>query len=161
MRLDQPISAADYASDRSAELIPPGWYVARITEATVKMTKAGTGKYVAVRYDITGPTHQGRVVFGNLNISNPNPTAEKIGREQLSDLMRSLGLPTLQDTDQLIGGICQIKIGVEAGEGQYKDRNEIKGWKVADGPKPASMPAWAQDEPKPSAGPKTPPWKKG
>jgi hypothetical protein len=163
MRLDQPISAADHQSERSYELVPPGWYSARITDATVKATKAGTGKYVAVRYDIIGPTHEGRVVYGNLNVSNPNPTAEKIGREQLSDLMRAIGLGTLADTDQLIGGSCQIKVAVEVGEGAYKDRNEVKAWKVLDGAKKAAAPSAA-----PAAAPteaaasrSLPPWRKG
>jgi hypothetical protein len=162
MRLDQPISAAEYQSERSYELVPAGWYTARITDATVKMTKAGTGKYVAVRYDIIGPTHEGRVVYGNLNISNPNPTAEKIGREQLSDLMRAIGLGTLQDTDQLVGGTCLVKIAIEGGDGAYKERNEVKGWKVADATKKAAAPIAS-----PSAAPteaassrSLPPWKK-
>jgi hypothetical protein len=166
MRLDQPISASEYQSDRSYELVPPGWYSARITDATVKATKAGTGKYVAVRYDIIGPTHEGRVVYGNLNVSNPNPVAEKIGREQLSDLMRAIGLGTLQDTDQLLGGTCQIKVAIEVGEGAYKDRNEVKAWKVLDAAKKAAAPSAAPTA-APAAAPteaaasrSLPPWRK-
>lgn len=130
MRLDTPINAADYVSDKSYDLVPPGWYVARITDSTVKATKAGTGKYISVRYDIIGPTHQGRVIFGSLHISNPNAAAERIGREQLSDLLRSIGLATLSDTQQLIGATCQIKVAIQAGNDGYQDRNEVKGWKV-------------------------------
>jgi hypothetical protein len=166
MRLDQPISASEYQSDKSYELVPPGWYAARITEAVVKKTKAGTGKYVAVRYDIIGPTHEGRVVYGNLNVSNPNPVAEKIGREQLSDLMRAIGLGTLADTDQLIGGTCQIKVAIEVGEGAYKDRNEVKAWKVLDAAKKAAAPSAAPTA-APAAAPteaaasrSLPPWRK-
>jgi hypothetical protein len=166
MRLDQPISASEYQSDKSYDLVPPGWYAARITEAVVKKTKAGTGKYVAVRYDIIGPTHEGRVVYGNLNVSNPNPVAEKIGREQLSDLMRAIGLGTLADTDQLIGGTCQIKVAIEVGEGAYKDRNEVKAWKVLDGAKKAAAPSAAPTA-APAAAPteaaasrSLPPWRK-
>jgi hypothetical protein len=168
MRLDQPISASEYQSDKSYDLVPPGWYSARITDATVKATKAGTGKYVAVRYDIIGPTHEGRVVYGNLNVSNPNPIAEKIGREQLSDLMRAIGLGTLADTDQLIGGTCQIKVAIEVGEGAYKDRNEVKAWKVADGAKvdgakKAATPTAASPSAAPTeaaASRSLPPWRK-
>lgn len=161
MRLDQPINAADYAGDRSYDVIPAGWYTARITQAEVKSTKAGTGRYVKVRYDIIGPTHQGRVVFGNLNVSNPNPQAEKIGREQLSDLMRAIGLATLQDTDQLIGGTCQIKVAVQTGEGSYSDSNEIKGWKTTNVAPSAGQPAAPAPSPTAAAGAKAaPPWVK-
>ena len=53
--------------------LPPGWYTVNITQAELKSTAAGDGQYIKMRYDITGPTHEGRVVFGNLNIRNPNP----------------------------------------------------------------------------------------
>jgi hypothetical protein len=85
------------------EPLPAGWYQATITSAELKKTKAGTGEYIAIRYDILGPTHQGRVVFGNLNIANPNQKAEEIGRQQLRELMVSIGLNSVSDTDQLIG----------------------------------------------------------
>ena len=48
------------------EPLPEGWYNATITGAEVKDTKAGDGKYIACKYTVTGPSHQGRVVLGNL-----------------------------------------------------------------------------------------------
>jgi hypothetical protein len=48
--------------------LPAGWYSATIAGAELKPTKDGSGQYIKVRYDITGPSHQGRVVFGNVNI---------------------------------------------------------------------------------------------
>lgn len=62
-------------SDRSYDLIPDGWYAATITKADLGLTKAGTGQKIDVRYDITGPTQEGRVVFASLNIRNPSPKA--------------------------------------------------------------------------------------
>jgi len=137
--------------------LPDGWYTATVASAEIKQTKAGTGSYISVRYDITGPTHQGRVVFGNLNISNPNTKAEEIGRQQLGDLMRAIGLDTVQDTDQLIGGQCQIKLVTRQQEG-YEPSNDIKSWKAVEGsrmPAPGAAPAAAQS--KPGA---APPWAK-
>ncbi len=99
-------------SDRSYDPLPAGWYDAEIAGAEIRQTKAGTGEYIAVRYDITGPTHAGRVIFGNLNISNANPTAEKIGKQQLGELMLAIGLKNVSDTDQLIGHHCSIKLAV-------------------------------------------------
>lgn len=116
-------------STNNYEPLPPGWYTAIVNGAEIKNTKAGTGQYIAVRYDITGPTHQGRVVFGNLNIKNPNPKAEEIGRQQLGELMRAIGLTTVQDTDQLIGGQLMIKLDVRESE-QYGASNDVKGYKA-------------------------------
>ncbi len=113
--------------------LPPGWYGASITEAELKTTKDGSGQYIKVRYTITGPTHEGRVVFGNLNTRNASLKAEEIGRAQLGDVMRAIGVPSVSDTDQLIGGVLQIKIVIRPADGQYAEQNEIKGYKANDG----------------------------
>ena len=140
-QLDETFSAdALPTSDRNFEPLPAGWYTAVVNGAEIKVTKAGTGKYIAVRYDITGPTHQGRVVFGNLNIKNPNATAEKIGREQLGEIMRAIGLATVQDTDQLIGGQLMIKLDIRESE-QYGASNDVKGFKSAGSAPPAAAKA--------------------
>lgn len=111
--LGETFNQQDLPQDQGGfDPLPEGWYTATISGAELKDTKAMTGQYIAVKYDITGPTHQGRVVFGNLNIRNPNPKAEEIGRQQLGELMRAIGLPSVQDTDQLIGGSLQIKLTV-------------------------------------------------
>jgi hypothetical protein len=121
-----PQASKDYS------VLPAGWYSATISGAEVKETKAGTGEYIAIKYSITGPTHQGRVIFGNLNIRNPNPKAEEIGRQQLGDIMRAIGLARVTDTDQLIGGNLVIKLDVKNDE-KYGDRNEVKGFKAVVG----------------------------
>ncbi len=92
--------------------LPAGWYTVTITQAELKDTKAGNGQYIKLRYDVTGPTHQGRVVFGNLNIKNPNQKAEEIGRQQLGDIMRAIGLAKVTDTDQLIGNRQHLDLQV-------------------------------------------------
>jgi len=116
------------------EPLPEGWYNATITGAEVKETKAGDGKYIACKYTVTGPTHQGRVIFGNLNIKNASTKAEEIGRMQLGSIMRSIGLATVRDTDQLIGGNLAIKLTVRTGE--YAG-NEVKDFRALG--VPASM----------------------
>ncbi len=143
--------------------LPPGWYHANITGAELKSTKAGNGQYIAVRYDITGPTHQGRVVFGNLNIKNPNPKAEEIGRQQLGEIMRAIGLAKVTDTDQLIGGSLQIKLEIRTQEG-YAPNNDVKGFKATSGsvltPATASAPAQAAAAAPAASGKAAPPWAK-
>lgn len=134
--LDQEYSTDSLPqSTKSFDPLPAGWYSATIGGAELKATKAGNGQYIAVRYDITGPTHQGRVVYGNVNIKNPNPEAERIGREQLGDLMRAIGLARVTDTDQLIGGNLEVKLSVKKSE-EYGDSNEVKGFKSLNGSMP-------------------------
>ena len=167
-QLPQAFSAAELPqSDRNYDPIPEGWYDVEIKGAELRTTKAGTGQYIAVRYDVTGPTHAGRVIYGNLNVSNPNPKAEEIGRQQLGELMRAIGLGVVQDTDQLIGGRLSIKVSIRKSE-QYGDSNDVKGFKaVVGGAAPAvaapSVSAPQAAAPQPAAAPapaagSAPPW---
>jgi hypothetical protein len=144
----------------SYEPLPAGWYTATMAGAELKATKNGTGQYIAIRYDITGPTHQGRVVFGNINIRNQSPKAEEIGRQQLGEIMRAIGFTRVGDTDQLIGNSLQIKLSVERSE-QYGDKNEVKGFKSIAGGAPPKM-AMASAAPAAAAAPAkaAPPWAK-
>jgi len=121
--------------------LPEGWYNASITKADVQATKDGTGQYIKVSYDITGPTHQGRVVFGNLNIRNASAKAEEIGHQQLGELMRAIGVQKLEDTDQLIGHNLSIKLKVRPASGDYQASNDIAGWKSLAGASVAPAPA--------------------
>lgn len=114
------------------EPIPAGWYTAIITSAEIKDTRAGTGKYIAIRFDVTGPEYAGRVVFGNVTLRNPNSTAEEIGRQQLGDIMRALGLVRLSDTDEMIGHELSIKLKRTESE-QYGPGNEVKAFKAMEG----------------------------
>lgn len=156
MRLDETINVGSLPeSDRSYEPLPAGWYSARIHSAEIKPTKVPGGQYIKVRYDIVGPSHQGRVIFGNLNIRNANPKAEQIGRQQLGELMRAIGLTEIQDTDQLVGGQCQIKVAIQAAADGYEPSNEVKGWKHNGGATAPSAPAKAA-----ASTTKTPPWKR-
>ena len=157
----------DQIEEVSFELIPPGWYEATITATELKDTKDGSGKYIKVRYDIAGPTHAGRCVFGNLNIRNSSAKAEEIGRGQLAALCRCIGITdTLQDTDQLVGGGVQVKLAIRSDKsGQYEDQNEIKAFKplgelvpAGGGSAAPSVPSAPKSSPKPAAF--GAPWKK-
>jgi hypothetical protein len=139
----------------SFDPIPAGWYTASMSAAELKATKAGTGQYIAIRYDVTGPTHQGRVVYGNLNIKNQSPKAEEIGRQQLRDILEAIGVPKVSDTDQLIGHSLQIKVDVEKSE-QYGDKNQIKAFKAIEGGAPPKL----VSTPMPTVAKAAPPWAK-
>jgi hypothetical protein len=152
--LDQAFEADALPQSTGFDPIPSGWYDANITGSELKTTKAGNGQYIAVKYTITGPSFQGRVIFGNLNIKNPNPKAEEIGRSQLGDLMRSIGLAKVTDTDQLIGGSLAIKVAISKREG-YDDGNEVKAFKSLTG----SLPSVAS-VPVADGGKASPPWAK-
>jgi hypothetical protein len=75
-------------------------------------------------------------VFSNFNIKNPSTKAEEIGRQQLGEMMRALGLVSVSDTDELINGHLTIKVDVRPASGEYAAQNEVKGWKSNTGSLP-------------------------
>ena len=153
--LSQSFNVSDLPeSSKNFTPLPAGWYTATISEADIKQTKAGTGEYISIKYSITGPTHEGRGIYGNLNIKNPNPKAEEIGRAALGELMRAIGLARVDDTNQLIGGSLSIKLDVKL-SAEYGDKNEVKGFKAVAG---GSMPTPAASAP--AAAKAAPPWAK-
>ena len=152
------INASDLPEETTGDYspVPPGDYEAVIKDAEIRTTKSGTGQYIALRLDITGPSHAGRVVWSNLNIKNDSQKAEEIGRQQLGAVMRAVGLPSLQDTDQLIGGNIGVKLAIRKSE-EYGDSNEVKAFKAPKSGASAGAPAPAMaSAPAASA----PPWAK-
>ena len=89
--LDQPINVNELPEDTGGDYtpLPPGDYQTVIKDAELKATNDGTGQYIKLRLDVTGPTHAGRVVFANVNIRNKSSAAEQIGRAQLGALMKA------------------------------------------------------------------------
>ena len=131
--------------------IPEGWYQVRITGAEVKTTKAGTGQYVSLSYDILGPTHQGRKMWDNINISNPSRVCEEIGEQQMARIRSAIGLPRITDTDQLMNAIIQVKVKIK------DDKNNVVDYKAIEGGKPP-MPEQKKEAPKTPAFDSLPPW---
>lgn len=152
MKLPQSYRADDLPkSDKNYDPVPSGWYDVIITSAEVKTTKAGNGMYLATRYDITGPTNTGRVIFGNITLRNTNMEAERIGAQHLGELINAVAIDELEDSDQLVGKNLSIKVVIRESE-QYGPQNDVKGWK-SNGAQPAAAAA-------PAAASKAPPWMK-
>lgn len=113
--------------EQSYDAIPAGWYRARITQAEQKPTSTG-GVRLSVRFDITGPSAQGRALFDGFNIRNANPKAEEIALSQLQALAHACGIAKLTDDQQLLNKECEIKVTVK-NDPERGSQNEIKGYK--------------------------------
>lgn len=114
-------------------LIPDGTYPAVITNAEVKDTSSGTGKYIKVEYTIQGANYSGKKVWGNLNIRNANPKAQEIGLQQLGELLIAVNLKALKNTDELLNKQLQIKIKTSKPQAGYDPQNEVRGFKSLTG----------------------------
>jgi hypothetical protein len=124
---------------------------------------------MSVRFDITGPTHQGRVVFSNITIKHNDSERENKGRSHLGNLMRACGLNRVTDTDQFVGGNLSIKLGVTEARTDkvtgktYEAGNSVKAFKSSGDamPSASTIPSFSKPA---AAAPKTdgaaPPWAK-
>lgn len=105
--------------------MPAGVYNATVADVELKDTKAGTGQYLSVKFDILDEPYDRRKVWSNLNINNPSEKAQAIGRAQLKGLAISAGIENLEDTDELIGAMVRLVLAIDK---EDETRNVVKGF---------------------------------
>lgn len=96
-----------------ATTLPIGFYTGIITRANMNETKDGTGKYLEIEFDITSPSQfSNRKFWDKFNIINKNPTAVKIAKEQLADLLKALGFAHPPNTSEMEGREVAMYLGL-------------------------------------------------
>jgi len=130
------------------EPIPAGKYLAVITESEVKPNKAGTGSYLQFTFQIIEGEYKGRFLWARLNLDNPNDTAVKIARAELSAICRAVGVMAPNDSIELHDLPLVISVKCKKRADTDEITNEIKGYarKEAAGGKPlqsaTNTPPW-------------------
>lgn len=120
---------------QDSEPLAAGEYVVAIESAELKGTKAGNGTGCNMAFEVVDGPSTGRKVFNWFNLQHENPKATQIGQAEFAALCKSVGVLTPQDTDELLGKFCTIRVVIKEG------RNEVKGFKPAptgEAPKPAA-----------------------
>ena len=130
--------------------VPAGKYVAVITESEVKANKAGNGSYLQLTFQIVEGEFKNRFLWARLNLDNPNATAVKIARAELSAICRAVGVMAPNDSVELHDLPLVISVKCKKRKDSDEITNEIKGYvkKEAAPGKPAQV---ATD---------TPPWRR-
>ena len=146
---------------RTHEVLPPGWYACEVDAASVRDTKAGTGKYLKLELTVLDEPHAGRKLFGNINLANPNPQAVEIGQRDLAALAVACGISALKDSAELL----QKQIGVKVkAKRDNPDENDVCGFRALSDKPAAAAPANATAKPAPkaapAAGPAKRPWER-
>jgi hypothetical protein len=131
--------------------IPAGKYLAVITESEMKATKAGTGQYLELVFEVAEGPYKGRKLWDRLNIHNPNKTAEQIAKGQLSALCRAVGVMEPRDSVELHGLPLTITVVQKTRSDTGEPSNEIKKYEKRDA---------VIGTPQQAAG-GTPPWRRG
>ncbi len=134
------------------EPLPAGKYLAAITESEMKPTKNGSGSYLQLAFTILEGEFKNRVLWARLNLNNPNATAVKIARSELSAICHAVGVMQPRDSVELHNIPLLITVKLKKREDTGELTNEIKGYeaKTASTGQPQQSPVTSN----------TPPWKR-
>ena len=132
------------------EAIPAGKYLAVIIESEVKPNKSGTGSYLQLTFQVIDGEYKNRFLWARLNLDNPNATAVKIARAELSAICRAVGVMAPGDSVELhdLPLVISVKCKKRADTGEIT--NEIKGYAKREA---------ANGQPQQAAN-NTPPWRR-
>lgn len=83
------------------ETLPPGKYMVQIVSSEMRDTKSGNGKMLAMELEVIDGQYQGRKLFENLNLVNPNDKAVEIAQRTLSSICRAVGKMQVSDSEEL------------------------------------------------------------
>ena len=147
-------NADDYENEYTP--IPAGKYKAVITESESKPTAKG-GEYLKLTVEIIEGQYKGRKVFGNLNLKNANPEAEKIAKISLADICRAVGVTHPRDSSELHNKPLMVKLSIKPETADVPAGNDIKGWEGIGKVAPAVAAPAAPATPAPSG---SKPWEK-
>lgn len=114
-------------------VLPAGEYLVKVTNAVVKDTKHGDGKYIETELVVTQGEGEGRKLWERFNIQNPNEKAVEIGKKQLKKLLVSAGAnPVLSDVNELCGLTAVANVAVKT-DPQWGDSNEVRFFRAPNG----------------------------
>lgn len=156
---------------KARELLEPAWYLVTIVKSDVVETKAGDGKYLKLELDIDEsrhPEHKGRKIWENLNLWHAKPSVSDIAQRSLSAICRAVGVPKIDNSEQLHHRPMAVLIGVRPAKDGYDAQNNIKGYEVPEkvndksSAPTGSAPQGTGSKSAPAEEPvsKTPPWVK-
>jgi hypothetical protein len=144
-------NATEVEPTSNFEPLPAGKYLAAITESEMKPTKSGAGSYLQMTLTILEGEYKNRVLWARLNLNNPNATAVKIARSELSAICHAVGVMQPRDSVDLHNLPLVITVKVKKREDTGELTNEIKGYERKE-PAGQTQQAPVTDN--------TPPWKR-
>jgi Protein of unknown function (DUF669) len=106
------------------EPLPPGDYEVQILQSEMRVTKAGTGQMLWLDMEVLQGPLKGRHVYDQLNLINPNPTAEEIAQRTLSAICHAVGKLQVADSEELHFQPLLVRVAVKP-----NGYNEVKGYK--------------------------------
>lgn len=114
----------------AGDLLPDGIYQLECTASELKPNKAQNGKVTTFRVEVYAPAaHKGKWFRLRFNTNNPNPVAERIGRDELARLCRACGAVNgIRMSEELHHKVFTARVGMEKPQSnsKYAPGNEVK-----------------------------------
>jgi hypothetical protein len=110
------------------EPIPPGWYKAIIIDSEEVPTRAQTGSFVKLTFEIIEGEFSRRKLWTMLNLNNPSEEAVKIARRDLSSICHAVNIMRPHESTDLHDIPLMLKVRVKDAEGQFDASNKIVGY---------------------------------
>ena len=120
----QGFNADDHGSMTDYSALPEGEYLCIATGSEFKETKARTGEYLEITWEVLSEEYKGRLIWSRLNLKNPNPKAEEIAQRELADICRATGVMRPRDSEELHNKPVLITVVIE--ENERGKSNRIK-----------------------------------
>ena len=105
-KLGGTFDAASVEPNAPLEALPPGDYRVQILQSEMRVTKAGTGQILWLDMEVLEGPLKGRHLYDQLNLINPNPTAEEIAQRTLSAICHAVGKLQVADSEELHFSRC-------------------------------------------------------
>ena len=152
-------NANEVEPSKTFDPIPAGKYIAVITDSEMKETRAGTGRYLQLEFEITDGEFAGRKLWSRLNIENQNAEAVRMARADLSAICRAVNVLTPSDSIDLHNLPLVIKVHCRKDKNTGEITNDIRGYesKANYKPEPKQAPATSTTA-QTARVPSKPPW---
>lgn len=113
-------------------VLPEGIYPAIAVASEMKPTKAGTGQYLQVVFEVLDGQYKGQKLWARMNLMNPNQTAVDIAQRELAALCRAVGVMKPSDSTELHNRPLLLTVAVEVDD-RKRESNVIKKYESTSG----------------------------
>ena len=117
--------ASQVPEQQEFSAIPEGQYVVIATASEEKVTKAGTGKYLQITFEVLDGPFKGRKLWARLNLWSPNQTAKDIAQRELGAICRAVGVIRPNDSAELHNKPLVVNVGVELDTTKNRQNNVV------------------------------------
>lgn len=120
--------------------VPAGDYLAMIIDSEMKATKTGRGQYLALTLQVIDGPMANRLLWDRLTLVHDNPKTVEIAQRALSAICHAVGVLQVTDSAQLHNRPLVVRVKYVEDQ-QYGPKNEVGGYKPANGQGGAPAPA--------------------